>query len=361
MDKKMVQIHCNLSKSDDSNRDIYLCLAYLEGDQEAEEELSKKVVQEKKGFDPISCNQKLVQAAGILKRNKFCPKCGRFLKAYEKKCSVCDPDKPPKITKILVPLIIACVAAVCIVIGIRMNQSKIEVMLPDSWVEKFPWRQSSDEIDKNDNDTEADNNVQSKATQAQQQSESQTAPSSYVATETTSTPIDLDGVTELDMRKSGISDLSIYSSADSLESLNLYGNPFSDLQPIAGLTNLKKLVVSNTEVYSIEPLSGLVNLEELSFGETQVSDISPVKNLVNLKTIDFWKTPVSDISVLSELTKLEFVSISYTNVSDLSALMNLSNLSELGMQGLSISKDQYDEFVKKHPNCKIYDTGTIYY
>lgn len=380
----IAQKHYNMAKNCENDRNsymLYLCLSYLEGGEKAEEQLTDLLSENK--IDYIFCNQKLQETSEILKKKTFCPTCGRILKNNTAECSICAgterskrvsskndmrrrrPDRNlrrrKKKKKNVVLLGVACASVICIGAGIWMNRDKIESFAPDAIIEilsKLPFWKSSDGADIEafsvSSDTAQNGIEENIGTQVQ-------IPIGQVSASTADSATGLDGVTTLDMQKMGIADLSLYSNAYSLESLNLYGNPFSDLQPISGLINLKKLIISNSGIFSIEPLSELVNLEELSFGETQVSDISPVKNLTNLRVIDFWKTPVSDISVLAELTSLEFVSISYTNVSDLSALMYLPDLSELGMQGLSISKDQYNEFVSLHPNCTVYDNGTIYY
>ena len=365
--------HYKLSENSDRDSAItYLCLSYLEGSTEAEKELKARLSE--KSLSYIFCNQKLAEAAEILSYSRFCKKCGRIFVGDTKECPVCvrrtndSARENEKVTKVQpkkqkkwgMKLGIVCVVAVGIGVGIRMNQSAIEAKLPDSVVgvlSKLPFWVQLDDTSVSESSSAADVAMDTQPQTQQAQGESSQAQAETVAISS----INLDGVTDLNMQKSGIIDLSMYSNAYSLESLNLYGNPFSDLEPISGLINLKRLTISNSQVYSIEPLAKLVNLEELNFGETQVIDISPVKDLVNLKRIDFWKTSVSDISALSGLTNLEFVSVSYTNVSDLSPLMDLQNLSELGIQGLSISQDQHDEFVSKHPNCTIYDNGTIYY
>ena len=50
--------------------------------------------------------------------------------------------------------------------------------------------------------------------------------------------------------------------------------------------------------------------------------------------------------------------MSYSNVTTLESLMNLSSLKTLSISGLTIPKAEFDEFVKKHPDCKIYKDGT---
>lgn len=163
---------------------------------------------------------------------------------------------------------------------------------------------------------------------------------------------------EVNVGNQGITDISPYVSNANLEKLISYGNPLEDFTPIIGLKKLKGLDLANTGLTNIDFLSGMKQLEELWIGENAISDISVVQNFTNLKTLDFWYTDISDISVFSKLSKLENVYMSYSNVTTLKPLMDLPNLKILSISGLTLPQAEYDEFVQRHPDCKIYQEGT---
>lgn len=162
---------------------------------------------------------------------------------------------------------------------------------------------------------------------------------------------------EVNLNNLGITDITPYLF-DDIEILNCYGNPISDFTPIAKLQHLKTLNVSGTGLTSIDFLSHMTQLEILTIGENDISDISAIEKFTNLRAFDFWYSNVNDISVLSKLKSLEEVYMSYSNVTTLKPLINLPNLKVLSISGLTLPKSEYDEFVKKHPNCKIYQEGT---
>ena len=170
-------------------------------------------------------------------------------------------------------------------------------------------------------------------------------------------PVAEEDTVEVNLGNLGITDLSPYLS-DKTEILICYGNFLSDFSPIVELPNLKTLDVAHTGLTSIDFLSDMRQLEVLSVGENSISDISVVTNFSNLRSLDFWYTEVSDITGLSKIRTLENVYMSYSKVTTLEPLMNLPDLKILSISGLTIPKSEYDEFVKSHPNCKIYQEGT---
>lgn len=163
---------------------------------------------------------------------------------------------------------------------------------------------------------------------------------------------------EVNISNWGVTDITPYIENSNIESLVCYGNSLEDFTPIAKLMKLKTLDIANTGVSDLTVFEGLSQLENFYIGENSISDISVVQNFPNLRAIDFWYTEISDITMLSKMDKLEEVYMSYSNVNTLKPLMNLSKLQVLSIRGLTIPKKEYDEFVQKHPSCKIYKEGT---
>ncbi len=90
------------------------------------------------------------------------------------------------------------------------------------------------------------------------------------------TPAELAGLTELNRRMQGITDLSGIEYCINLTVLNLLGNQISDISPLASLTNLTYLNLGANQISDLSPLASLTNLTWLYLRLNQISDISPL-------------------------------------------------------------------------------------
>ncbi len=88
------------------------------------------------------------------------------------------------------------------------------------------------------------------------------------------TATDMEGLTELFVDNTGISDLTGLESATNLINLSLDSNNIADISPLSGLSNLTGLVLSFNNIADISPLSGLPNLTTLVLGSNPLSDSS---------------------------------------------------------------------------------------
>ncbi len=173
--------------------------------------------------------------------------------------------------------------------------------------------------------------------------------------ETAKAPDNTDpSVIELDISSSGLTELPDLSKYPNLETLNAVSNSISDFSAVSESRKLKTLWIAGNPFDSLEFLRGMDSIENLGIGESSLSDISVVTSLPNLRILDFWYTNVSDISMLSGMNGLEEVYMSYSNVTTLQPIMNLPNLRVISIRGLDIPESEISEFVRKHPNCRIY-------
>ncbi len=147
----------------------------------------------------------------------------------------------------------------------------------------------------------------------------------------------LTGLESLDLMETGVSDISPLAGLTGLRSLELGGTGVSDISPLAGLTGLRSLELGGTGVSDISPLAGLTGLESLELGGTGVSDISPLAGLTGLRSLYLGGTGVSDISPLAGLTGLRSLYLGGTGVSDISPLAGLTGLESLELGGMGVS------------------------
>ena len=106
------------------------------------------------------------------------------------------------------------------------------------------------------------------------------------------TSADLLKVTDLDLSKTNISDLSPLAGMSGLTTLDLWGTRVSDLSPLAGLSGLTSLVLYNTRVSDLSPLAGLAKLKVLFLGGTAVSDEELARFLAERVLRGLWEVEI---------------------------------------------------------------------
>ncbi len=159
------------------------------------------------------------------------------------------------------------------------------------------------------------------------------------------------GVKILDLSSLRLSDISVLSTWDELENmevLNLSGNA---LESVAGLENFRKLTTlilaqnKIADARALRSLSGLKTvdlatnkiqstqtfreftaLENLNLSQNRVADVRPLGDIKQLRSLVLSDNPVSDISSLSGLWDLRFLSIANTSVKDTRSLEALELL-----------------------------------
>ena len=147
------------------------------------------------------------------------------------------------------------------------------------------------------------------------------------------TQADMETLTILYARFSGIRDLTGLESATNLTRLSFWANEITDVSPLSDLTNLTYLELSFNDLTNAAPeaLSGLTNLTFLGLGgyTNNITDVSPLSGLTNLTELWLFDLDISDVSALSGLTNLTDLSLRGNNITDVSALSGLTNLTRL--------------------------------
>ncbi len=136
-------------------------------------------------------------------------------------------------------------------------------------------------------------------------------------------------LTRLSLESNDIKDISVLENLTNLEELNLGDNDIGNLSSLRSLINLNFLFLYGNQISDVSHLSGLTHLEELDLGYNDISNLSPLRNLTNLNFLFLYGNQISDVSHLSGLTRLKVLDIGINRISDLSPLEGLTNLEAL--------------------------------
>ena len=144
----------------------------------------------------------------------------------------------------------------------------------------------------------------------------------------------------LDLGETQVSDLSPIKNLTNLCSLNLVETPVSDLSSLANLSALQSLAVFDmevTEIRNFEIIVKLHNLQSLELGNFKKSDLELLSDLPKLQSLTLFESDLSDIAWLSSLPVLERLELIGGNVSDITPLANLSALRSLRCHSTRLS------------------------
>ena len=139
----------------------------------------------------------------------------------------------------------------------------------------------------------------------------------------------LTNLTELNLGRSRLSDISALSTLTNLKHLDIGFNEISDIGPVSGLRNLETLLASNNRVDEVTDLAELGNLIHLDLSDNKIIDIAPLSGVAKLQELDISDNEVADLAHLSGLEELQRLEIKGTGVIDLSALEDLRQLTYL--------------------------------
>ena len=146
---------------------------------------------------------------------------------------------------------------------------------------------------------------------------------------------DLVNLKYLNLRDTGISNLSAIVSLTDLEYLNLHSNQeITSLAPLESLDHLRTLILAHVPVgQQAEMLASFEQLRYLNLRNTHLEDISFLSDLHRLKYLNLHSNPeIASIQPLVGLTSLEHLILRGVNVADqTSALHNLTALQTLNL------------------------------
>ena len=144
-------------------------------------------------------------------------------------------------------------------------------------------------------------------------------------------------LTELEVTRKTITNLTGLEHATNLTRLVLRSNAIADISPLAGLTQLTFLHLGSNRISNISPLARLTQLTELYLEKNTISNISPVSGLTNLTALELGYNNITDISPLARLTNLTALGLRNNSILNISPLERLTKLTELYLHNNSIS------------------------
>lgn len=134
---------------------------------------------------------------------------------------------------------------------------------------------------------------------------------------------------KLNIRYTGLTDLSGLSWISTINELDLSYNVGLNLTPLSNITSLKRLDLENSWIIDVSPLATLINLESLNLSINSITDISPLVTLLKLNFVNLSWTNITDIWPLSgsvNLWQLLIADSSITNISPVSWFPILTHL-----------------------------------
>ena len=129
-----------------------------------------------------------------------------------------------------------------------------------------------------------------------------------VAPGTPIAPVQMETLTDLEVRGTKIRDLTGLELATKLSNLVLMGNGIADVSVLSDLTNLTKLNLGDNSISDLSPLEGLTNLTELLLGTNNISDISLLVENTGLGSgdaLDLRGNPLNYQSIYTHIPALE--------------------------------------------------------
>ena len=125
----------------------------------------------------------------------------------------------------------------------------------------------------------------------------------------------------LEAARTAISDFSPLANLPRLEGLVCGGyKSITTLPSLQGLNALKRLEIRGSGISDISGVSALTQLTTLVLNDNAIEDVSPLAALVDLKELNLSNNAISDVSPLAALTRLERLDLRHNSISDFSPL-----------------------------------------
>ena len=146
-----------------------------------------------------------------------------------------------------------------------------------------------------------------------------------------------EGVTQLDISRSGISSLEGVQRLSGLSRLAAADTPVTDLTPLATCQQLERADISDTAVTDLTPLESCGKLQLLKADETPLTTLQGLETCIELRCISLKNAQLTDISGLRNTTLLEYVQFSGNRLEDVSVLAGSKDtLERLYLDGLGM-------------------------
>jgi hypothetical protein len=153
-----------------------------------------------------------------------------------------------------------------------------------------------------------------------------------------------DGTWDVNLNRSGISDLAILKGAP-ISKLWLSYTPVSDLTPLRGMP-LTRLTLVKTKVTDLNPLRNM-RLEELILNDTRVTDLGPLQGMP-LRMLHLSQTKVADLTAIRGMPLTSVRLFDCPGLTDLSPLAGATQLRFLTLPASA----KNIEFLRQLPKLK---------
>ena len=154
----------------------------------------------------------------------------------------------------------------------------------------------------------------------------------------------LTNLTTLYLSENRITDISFLGLLTHLKTLNLSENRITNISSLGSLTNLTALNLSHNRITNISSLGSLTNLTtlDLSLNKITITDIRSLGSLTNLKTLNLSRnkitiTDISSLAFLGSLTNLTTLDLSQNKITNISSLGSLTHLTTLHLNSNQIT------------------------
>ena len=141
---------------------------------------------------------------------------------------------------------------------------------------------------------------------------------------------DINSVTQLDLRKKSITDLT-------------------GIEYFTNLSTHLYLTTNKLESDDLLQLANLKKLKYLSIADNKITDISSLKNLTALTDLNIRYNKISNISVVSNFTSLKNLWAKNNNITDISPINGLQNLQTIEFLNQSLKIEQEDSVFTLYP------------
>jgi Leucine-rich repeat (LRR) protein len=148
----------------------------------------------------------------------------------------------------------------------------------------------------------------------------------------------LEGICELSIDDSNLTDISTLKNLPNLEVLSLSRNKLTDISPLANLTELKELELDDNQITDVICLADLPRLHSLRLSRNKLKSLEGLKNLPNLTVLQLRHNQLTDISALTNLESLEWLCLENNKLTDVDVLFKLENLTEVHVDGNPLTK-----------------------
>lgn len=147
-----------------------------------------------------------------------------------------------------------------------------------------------------------------------------------------------EGVTQLNISRSGITSLEGVQGLSGLSRLAAADTDVTDLTPLDACRQLEKLDISGTAVTDLTPLGSCGKLRLLQADETPLTTLHGLETCIELQRISLKNARLTDISGLQNTTLLEDVQLSGNPLEDVSVLAgSRDTLKRLYLDGLGLT------------------------